>query len=784
VTLDLDEWGNLDLGPDHVDLVAHSQFGRFAALARQCGFGAADLKVVTADSGLDAKRPMSQDDLEAFAALLPTQNSGPADLTALLQEVSDTIVASLGFEIAVVNIVANETSMLVAAVTGPDDVRRVLLNRRQGMEGWQKLLAASEPWGQLRFLDHAKSPEDPADILTWIPDIPASDEPGAWHPEDALFAPLIASDGRLLGMLSVDVPRDGKRPGPTTRRALEALTITAALAIEHASLAAQSRRSIRQFDAVFDSSPVAIALLDESLKLVSVNAAYCAFLDRERKDLIGHLPSEFTHPDDVRLGIPEYQNMRLGLGRRRTRPIDKRYVLPDGSVVWGRQHLADVPTDDEPLLVIAQIEDITDRKSAEALLVQQAYYDALTGLPNRAESMRRLREAIAADHAHGLMTAVFFCDLDRLKLVNDTHGHATGDSYIREVSCRIRDSVRDTDAVGRLSGDEFVVVVRGIESPTEAIGLAGRIVEQVRQPLCLAGERFAPSLSLGIAFSAGSTTTADELLAQADSAMYRAKVEERGAWHVYDASMRNSAASQLALRNDLAEAIEQHDFRLYYQPIVALATRQTIGYEALLRWQHPRRGFLPPSEFLQVVLDSEYETAITDWVINQACADANRLPVAGCRVTVNVSSLQIGRRDLPEVVQRCLSENRLEPERLVLELTEDRLLSRPDGADLLAGLKKIGVRLAIDDFGTGYAGLEYLQRFPSLDIMKLDRSFVATLDSPISNHIIAAMVSLADAGGLRLITEGVETEEQAAQLRTLGVQSAQGYLFGVPLPLD
>jgi EAL domain-containing protein (putative c-di-GMP-specific phosphodiesterase class I) len=184
------------------------------------------------------------------------------------------------------------------------------------------------------------------------------------------------------------------------------------------------------------------------------------------------------------------------------------------------------------------------------------------------------------------------------------------------------------------------------------------------------------------------------------------------------------------------------------------------------------------------VLDSEYETAITDWVINQACADANRLPVAGCRVTVNVSSLQIGRRDLPEVVQRCLSENRLEPERLVLELTEDRLLSRPDGADLLAGLKKIGVRLAIDDFGTGYAGLEYLQRFPSLDIMKLDRSFVATLDSPISNHIIAAMVSLADAGGLRLITEGVETEEQAAQLRTLGVQSAQGYLFGVPLPLD
>jgi diguanylate cyclase (GGDEF)-like protein/PAS domain S-box-containing protein len=652
------------------------------------------------------------------------------------------------------------------------------------MEGWQKLLRASEPWGQLRFLDHSKSPDDPADILTWIPDMVVSDEPDAWHPEDSLFAPLVASDGRVLGMLSVDVPRDGKRPGPATLRALEAFTVTAALAIEHASLASQSRRSMRQFDAVFDSSPVAIALLDESLHLVGVNTAYCAFLHRDREELIGRKPFDFTHPDDVSLGIAEYDDLRSGTGRRKAAPVDKRYLLPDGSVVWGRLHIGVVQTNGEPTLVIAQIEDITDRKTAEALLVQQAHFDPLTALPNRSESMRRLREAIVHDHAQGLMTAVFFCDLDRLKLVNDTHGHATGDLYIREVSRRIRESVREADVVGRLSGDEFVVVVRGIISPAEAIGLAGRIVDQVREPLYLVGERFSPSLSLGIAYSGGVDTTADELLAQADSAMYRAKVEERGAWHVYDPSMRNSAALQLALRNDLAEALEDEQFRLHYQPIVSLASRSVVGYEALLRWQHPRRGFLPPAEFLQVVLDSEYETAVTDWVIAQACADASRLPDAGCRVTVNVSSVQIGRRELPEVIRRCLAETRLAPCRLVLELTEDRLLSRPDGAELLGRLKEIGVALAIDDFGTGYAGLQYLQRFPSLDIMKLDRSFIATLDQPISRHIVEAMVALARSGGLDLVTEGVETEAQAEQLRTLGVQSAQGYLFGGPAPLD
>jgi EAL domain-containing protein (putative c-di-GMP-specific phosphodiesterase class I) len=322
-----------------------------------------------------------------------------------------------------------------------------------------------------------------------------------------------------------------------------------------------------------------------------------------------------------------------------------------------------------------------------------------------------------------------------------------------------------------------------VQTPTEAIGLAGRVIDGVRQPLRIGGVNFAPSISLGIAYASGTTTTADELLAQADSAMYRAKIEDRGAWQVYDPTMRNSAAAQLQLRNDIAQAIDQEQFVLHYQPIVRLADGGVLGHEALLRWQHPRRGLLMPAEFLGVVLDSEYESPVTDWVLRQACCDAVRRPEDARKVTVNLSSLQVGRRDLPDVVRRCLDDSGLLPSDLVLELTEDRLLSRPDGAELLQGLRDLGVSIAIDDFGTGYAGFVYLQRFSSVNIVKLDRTFVAELgQNPISEHIVRSMVELARGCGLTLVTEGVETEEQANILQLLGVKLAQGYYFGRPQP--
>jgi diguanylate cyclase (GGDEF)-like protein/PAS domain S-box-containing protein len=699
----------------------------------------------------------------------------PLELAETLQLVADTIVESLGFEVASINLVNedDDASMVVVAVSGPPEVREVLLGRRQGRSGWAKLLAASEPWGKLRFLDHATAPSDPSDMLTWIPDIPVVDEPDAWHPEDALFAPLEGADGSHIGVLSVDVPRDGKRPGAATRHALEAFAVTASLAIRHAALAVESRRGVLRFQAVFDSSPIAIALVGPDQCFERVNDAFCLFLGRGRDELLGHDPTEFTHPED----LPETEQV-AGSVR------EAGGLLPDGSAVWGRLHLAPLNRRDDPGVMVAQLEDITERKRTEQRLHRQAHFDGLTSLPNRAASMKRLSQALERDAAAGTMTVVFFCDLDRLKLVNDGHGHAVGDAYIREVSRRIRASLRDSDTVGRLGGDEFVVVLEGVRTPTEALGLAGRVIDGVRQPLRLGGVTFAPSLSLGIAYSAGRGTTADQLLAQADAAMYRAKSEERGAWQVYDPTMSNSAVGQLELRNDVAAALEQQQFVLHYQPIVQLADSAVVGHEALLRWQHPTRGLLLPAQFLDVVLDSEYESPVTDWVVQQACRDAAGRPEGTRRVSVNVSSVQVGRRDLPEVVGEALRDSGLHPSRLVLELTEDRLLSRTDGPQLLERLHAIGISLAVDDFGTGYAGLGYLQRFPVIDIVKLDRTFVAGLGQDrVSEHIVRSVVELAKGCGLGLVAEGVESSEQAALVHELGVRHAQGYLLGRPAPL-
>ena len=712
----------------------------------------------------------------------PAQVELRAELAQTLNLVADTIVASLGFDVAVINICHDEETMLVAAVCGPQEVKDALLRRRQGRAGWATLMTVSEPWGPLRFIDGRTSQEDPDDIMAWVPSIEVSDDPDAWHPEDSLFAPLSAADGTLLGMLSVDVPRDGRRPDAATRRGLEAFAVAAALALEHATLAARSRASARQFQAVFTSSPVAIGLVEPGGAFLSANDALCGFLHRPTTAIVGVGLLELLEAEDRPAAAGA---LATAWDEGVTAPVEGRWRIPGAGAAWGRLHLALVEgEDDAGPLVIAQVEDITERKRAELRLQRQAHFDSLTGLPNRHHSLRALRDALDGAAAAGTLTAVFFCDLDRLKLVNDAHGHAAGDAYLRAVSQRIRGSVRDSDTVGRLSGDEFVVVLSGLHSSAEALELAARIVDTVRQPLTLAGTSFSPSLSLGIAFDDG-TLTPDELVANADAAMYQAKLEERGSWHVYDDRLRHSSASVLELRNEVSGALERGELVLHYQPIVRLRDRQVLAHEALLRWQHPTRGLLEPEQFLEVVLDSEFEGPVTDWAILQACRDAVARPSGTQRVNVNVSSLQVGRGDLPDVIRRCLSATGLDAHHLVLELTEDRLLSRPDGPALLEGLREIGIGLSIDDFGTGFAGLGYLQRFPAITAVKLDRSFIAGLGTdPVSEHIVSAVVQLARACGIGLVTEGVETQAQADELARLGVEAAQGWLFGAPAPMS
>lgn len=775
------------------------------------------------------------------------------DLTRTLDLIAETITSSLGFGVAVMNLVTGD-ELVVVAVSGPPEVRQVLMGLRQARDDWQRLLSVGQAWGSLRFLDHSTAGEmEQEPFLMWVPDLQVSDDPEAWHPDDALFAPLTGVDGQVVGVLSVDLPSSGLRPSPAQCRALEAFGVTAALAVqhavlssEHAVLAQEARVEHVRFQSIFDASPIAVALLDKDNRLCSVNPAYCRFLGRIENDLLGVDPHEFTYPEDVDLSRAAVRALRLavddapcleqivnvrGTARRGSdepgasgggavaepapsgplAPVEKRYVRPDGSLVWGRLHLAMLNPLSEPGIVVAQIEDITARKLAERRLRQQAERDALTGLPNRAETLRRLRQALEQDAMSGRMTAVFFCDLDEFKQINDTLGHTAGDEYLQAIAARLVSCLRPEDTAGRLGGDEFLIVVPALPTPTDAIGLAGRLLEAVGRPWLHGDEVLRPSVSIGIAYTNGSAT-ADELVSQADNAMYVAKTRDRGSWYVHDPAVPGTTLALGTLRADLPAALAEQQFVLHYQPIVRLHDRTVLAHEALLRWQHPRLGLLPPAAFLDVVLDSEYEAPLTDWLIRQACRMAagpteatathtdtdtdelnttgvhgNDVPTGGVRatgigcVTVNVSSNQIGRRDLPDVIATALSATGLPADQLVLELTEDRLLSRPDGGQRLQVLRDLGVGLALDDFGSGYAGLKYLQRFTSLTTLKLDRGFTAELGrNLISPQIITSTVALARGCGLRLVVEGVETEQQASALQELGVTYAQGFLFGHP----
>ncbi len=727
--------------------------------------------------------------LASFASGAPGASGAVLDLLATLQQVADAIVESLGFEVAVINLLEppDHAVLRVIAVAGPAEVREALLGTVQSCQVWDELLHGTSLLGRLLFLDHRNATLGEDGITWWIPDLPVSQDPDSWHPEDGLFAPLETTSGASLGLISVDLPRDGRRPGPATCNALEAFALMASLAIEHAQLSEQSRRNERRFEAVFASSPIPIGLLDPAGTFEHLNDAFCRFLDRTRSELLGTSPLAWTHPEDNVLSRPLSTRLRSGLPAPRSGepgPVEQRYVLPDGSIVWGRLHLTALDPKGSPGVLLAQIEDITGRKRAEQRLVHQAHFDALTRLPNRVHILERIAQAVVADRRDGTLTVVFFCDLDGLKLVNDGHGHAVGDAYLTAVAQRLATSVRTHDVVGRLGGDEFVVLLSGVQTPTEAIGLAGRVLEGVQQPLQLGSVLFTPTMSVGISYGVGPSVDADRLLAEADTAMYSAKSEGRGGWHVFDPTLSGSPASQLQLRHDVGSALLRDELVLHYQPVVALPEASTCGYEALLRWQHPDLGLLQPAQFLAVVLGSEHESAITDWTIAQACHDAVRRPGPRLPVTVNVSSQQICRPDLPDVVGTALSDSGLAAGDLVLEITEDRMLASRNGPERIAALRRCGIAIALDDFGSGSAGLVPLQRFPTTDIVKLDRTFVAGLgQDQVSGHLVRAMKQFADACGLRLVAKGIETAEQAELLEELGIGFGQGFHYGRPAPL-
>ena len=466
---------------------------------------------------------------------------------------------------------------------------------------------------------------------------------------------------------------------------------------------------------------------------------------------------------------------------------------PDGRP-WGalgarsRNRLAFDPDDVNFMQSVANvIASAIQRDRVNSAIRHSALHDGLTGLPNRVLFLDRLGHALSQAERRRRTVAVIFLDLDRFKLVNDSLGHQAGDQLLLAATERIVGVLRPEDTLARFAGDEFVVLCEGLRDEHDATAVADRLTEAFADPFRLGQREQFVSASMGIAMPRRPDQTAEELIRDADAAMYRAKERGRARYELFDERMRVRTLLRMRTENDLRHALPQNQLEVHYQPIVALRDADLVGFEALLRWHHPRRGMVPPAEFIPVAEDSGLIASIGRWVLDQAASQAAAWRGRGgnsgrLMISVNLSARQFTHGGLADDVAAVLEEAGIEADELTMEITESVLMEETDAAvETLQALKALGVRLVLDDFGTGYSSLSYLERFP-LDGLKIDRSFVSGLDGGGSSAIVAAIVSMARSLELSTTAEGVETEEQVDALRLLGCDYAQGWYFGRPGP--
>ncbi len=434
--------------------------------------------------------------------------------------------------------------------------------------------------------------------------------------------------------------------------------------------------------------------------------------------------------------------------------------------------------------VLIAAADVTARRKAQARLLRAAFYDPLTGLPNRALLKDRLDVAFArAKGREAARFAVLFLDLDRFKLVNDSLGHRAGDELLVQIAHRIESCRRAGDTVARLGGDEFTLLVEGIVDDEEAIAVAERVHRALAPPFLVEGHEVFAAASIGIALGGPATERPEHLLRDADTAMYRAKV--RGCRHaVFDSSMHERAMAALRVENELRRALERGEFRIHYQPIVELATRRAVGVEALVRWEHRERGLIAPGEFIALAEETGLIVPLGRWVLAEACKALTKLPTP-LPLSVNLSGRQLLQPEFAGDLGDLLSRSMCDPSRLRIELTESMLIGNGAAAmAALGNLRALGVRLCIDDFGTGYSSLSYLHELP-IDALKIDRSFVLAMgEDERKMKIIQSILLLGKGLGIEVVAEGVETQAQADALRKMGCELAQGYLFARPCPLE
>jgi diguanylate cyclase (GGDEF)-like protein/PAS domain S-box-containing protein len=710
------------------------------------------------------------------------------DLQETLSRIVEGVVDVLEFGASAINVrTAEGDTLRVAAVAGPPALEE-LRGQSTPLQYFVDLLNASEQWGALRFYSHEVD-QTPVDrVARWTPPGSPADDAGAWQPGDELMAPLHDRNGALIGVLSVDQPRSGRLPDVEQRTVLELFAAQAAIAIAEAMARAESetrrREAERRWQLAFEHSPVGTALVDQDGQLAQVNDALTELLGYSRAELNARTFADITHPDDIDVDLQLFAELLEG--HRESFEIEKRYVHRDGHVVWGLLHVGIIRADDGSMLsVVGQVNDITARKMAEAQIAHRASHDPLTDLPNRL----LLEDALDACIASGRPAGTLCCGIDRFKTVNDSLGHDAGDDLIRLVAARLCEVLRSGITIGRIGGDEFVVIVPDESDPEALRGMAETLLAALREPMDLRGYQHTVSISVGITVSSPRHAHADEVLRDADQALRRAKRHGRARVEFYDPTQdRPATVADLELEYALRAALAGDGGLVpYFQPIVSLETNAPVGYEALVRWQHPEKGLLEPSDFLPMAEQTGLIAPLGWRMLELSCQAAAdpRLTGGWSRwVAVNASGSQLGRGQLKQAVRSALAAAGLPAERLHLEITETALVeASPSAIKELREVADLGVRIALDDFGTGYSSLSLLRDLP-VGIVKIDRSFVKPIASDRSARaIVRSVITLCRELGVATVGEGVETDEQITSLRALGASLAQGYLLGRPAPL-
>ena len=557
---------------------------------------------------------------------------------------------------------------------------------------------------------------------------------------------------------------------------------------ERALSEAALRESEERFRALSVSSPVGIFMADRQGQLRYANPRLTQTWDRPDNDVLNDGWIRHVYAEDVSRVLRAWQD---ALHAGKECEADFRVQRPDRSIRHVRGRSAPLRnTQGEVIGAVGTVWDVTERKELERELTLRAHHDALTGLHNRSrfkEQVERAQALHASEPRDSPRPAVLFIDLDDFKTVNDSLGHEFGDRLLRLVATRLRQATRPTDTVARLGGDEFAVLIEGLAHDEGCVAVAQRVVELLSEPFELDGHALRIGASVGVA-RAAAHETADELLRNADLAMYRAKHAGKRRCELFRPEMHAVALERRRLEEDLHRALADGEFLLHFQPIVELSSGRVCGAEALVRWKHAANGLVAPYKFIPVAEDTGLIVPLGRWVLTQACRHAARWPlVAGqpLTVTVNVSARQLAERDFVDDVRQALQDAGLAAERLVLEITESVLMQDRDAMLVrLQQIKDIGVKVAVDDFGTGFSSLAYLQRYP-VDVLKIDKSFVDTVQRGDKHAAITrTVIGLADALHMRSVAEGVEHEDQRAELLRLGCRYAQGYLFARPMEDD